>query len=724
MGVEDDRQGHFFHGQTADGLTAEVGPRDDFQRLDALGHQRTGTAQRSQIDRAVADDGLFDGGVPLALADHNFIAQVQQTGAHGIHPSAGGGAGRADDFARALRRGADVVDGAALEVKGQLFALVQRFQHPPAMGDYLMLNGLSNKYVLILINGKKLTGDSSNNIDLNRIDMSNVKRIEVLKGAGSALYGSDAIGGVINIITNQPINDITVTSNTKVEERGQFTQTANVDIKTEKFASYTSYQRRQSDGWTLTRVDADGEARDQHDANAFYTDNYTQMFQFTPNDKLSMYVEGSYYDRTVKRQPEYLKYNLTYDAYSLGAGAKYNFNKRSYIQFDIKNDNYDTNYLYTNEDGDNKVGDEVRQKRQHYYSGNLKSLFRFTENTRTIFGVEYIQETLDRPSFNVDERAYTWAAYAQEEITLFKNLQIQAGLRYVYHETAKSNVTPKLAVMYRLGDFTIRGQYSAGFRAPGLDELYKYSYSQRGTRAGTLSAGNKNLDAEKSNYGSINLEFNKKWLTVGVTGYINELRDMIVARTVKLSEFSEAEQAAFQEIANELYGGNAKLGNIQNYVNNDKALIKGFEVNLNANLGYGFSLGGNYTFADARTKDSETGWHKIERSVRHSGNVNANYAHAWKSYRLNVNLNGRVQSKRIHETLKSDEWIDESAPGFGLWNISTRHTFDGLKCFTIEPGVGISNIFDYSDRRPDASHLASLTPGRTFYVSLLLRFKK
>ena len=86
-----------------------------------------------------------------------------------------------------------------------------------------MLNGLSNKYVLILINGKKLTGDSSNNIDLNRIDMSNVKRIEVLKGAGSALYGSDAIGGVINIITNQPINDITVTSNTKVEERGQRT---------------------------------------------------------------------------------------------------------------------------------------------------------------------------------------------------------------------------------------------------------------------------------------------------------------------------------------------------------------------------------------------------------------------------------------------------------------------------------------------------------------------
>ena len=64
------------------------------------------------------------------------------------------------------------------------------------MGSYLMMNGLSNKYVLILINGRKLTGDTSNNIDLSRIDMSRVKRIEVLDGAGSSLYGSDAIAGV------------------------------------------------------------------------------------------------------------------------------------------------------------------------------------------------------------------------------------------------------------------------------------------------------------------------------------------------------------------------------------------------------------------------------------------------------------------------------------------------------------------------------------------------
>ena len=69
---------------------------------------------------------------------------------------------------------------------------------PNAMGSYLMMNGLSNKHVLILVNGRKVTGDITGNIDLNQIDMTRVKRIEVLNGAASSLYGSDAIGGVIN----------------------------------------------------------------------------------------------------------------------------------------------------------------------------------------------------------------------------------------------------------------------------------------------------------------------------------------------------------------------------------------------------------------------------------------------------------------------------------------------------------------------------------------------
>ena len=102
---------------------------------------------------------------------------------------------------------------------------------PNAMGSQLRLNGLGNKYILILVNGRKLSGDISNNIDINRINMSRVKRIEVLDGAASSLYGSDAIGGVINIITEQPTSDmLSAVSDTRVSGKGKFTQSVNVDI--------------------------------------------------------------------------------------------------------------------------------------------------------------------------------------------------------------------------------------------------------------------------------------------------------------------------------------------------------------------------------------------------------------------------------------------------------------------------------------------------------------
>ena len=88
---------------------------------------------------------------------------------------------------------------------------------PNSMGSFLRLNGLGNKYILILVNGQKLVGDISNNIDINRINISRIRRIEVLDGAASSLYGSDAIGGVINIITDQPTSDmISVMTDTHV----------------------------------------------------------------------------------------------------------------------------------------------------------------------------------------------------------------------------------------------------------------------------------------------------------------------------------------------------------------------------------------------------------------------------------------------------------------------------------------------------------------------------
>ena len=75
------------------------------------------------------------------------------------------------------------------------------------MGSQIQLGGLGNSYILILIDGKRIHGDVGGENDLGVIDPHNIERIEIVKGAQSALYGSDAMAGVINIITKKHLND-------------------------------------------------------------------------------------------------------------------------------------------------------------------------------------------------------------------------------------------------------------------------------------------------------------------------------------------------------------------------------------------------------------------------------------------------------------------------------------------------------------------------------------
>ena len=120
------------------------------------------------------------------------------------------------------------------------------------MGTTMSLNGLNDDYILVLENGRRLAGDDR----ISRINVANIKRVEILNGAASALYGSDAIGGVINIITDDAKNVIQVSSDTRYGSKGRFSEAVNADFNQGKFGSYTSYQRLQADGWQLNALEA------------------------------------------------------------------------------------------------------------------------------------------------------------------------------------------------------------------------------------------------------------------------------------------------------------------------------------------------------------------------------------------------------------------------------------------------------------------------------------
>jgi outer membrane receptor for ferrienterochelin and colicins len=189
---------------------------------------------------------------------------------------------------------------------------------------------------------------------------------------------------------------------------------------------------------------------------------------------------------------------------------------------------------------------------------------------------------------------------------------------------------------------------------------------------------------------------------------------MVVKQNVDVDDHS---LAMLQEEFPEMTEAEAsKLASYALYQNSDKGDVKGVQVNVSANLFEGFNLSANYAYTYARSKSGED-WMTLERSIRHAATIAANYHRQWGKYKMNINLNGRLQSKTYYPGY-------EDAPGFGVWNLHTTHTFNVARWTVIEPSIGVDNIFDRVDCRIDSSSrkYALYTPGRMLVVGLKVRF--
>ena len=609
---------------------------------------------------------------------------------------------------------------------------------PNSMGSQLRLNGLGNKYILILINGQKLSGDISNNVDLNRINMARVKRIEVLDGAASSLYGSDAIAGVINIITDQPTQDlVSVTSDTHVSGHGVLTQSVTLDVYKNGFGSYTSFSHDQADSYRnndLEYVKGSDTETQPSIAPLFtgYRSNILgQKFTYAPDQHLALNA-GIDYSYKITDRPNTATvpegspsgtmaptggtdYEMRYKGFRWNVGGIYKFTAKNSLQADFVTDRFRYGKEYDVETKTNQVGDYVQSKKQRMMEGQLKAILGLTSNSTTIVGGDWRRDNLTATSGNIDQHVYSLAAYAQHEMKFLKDFTATLGLRLTHHETFDQHLTPKATLMYAPGNFRFRATYSAGFRAPGLDELYYHYFSVNRGKA-QISFGNQDLKPEKSHYVALNAEYRNEVIAVSATGYINRINDMVVKQNVEVDDDSRRMlMAEFPEMTQEQAD---KMVSYALYQNSDKGDVKGVQVNVSANLFQGFNLSANYVYTYARTKSGEE-WTVLERSIRHAATIAANYHHSWGRYGLTVNVNGRLQSKTYYTGSYED------APGFGVWNLNTTHAFDMVKWAYLEPSVGVDNIFDKVDRRIDSStrKYALYSPGRMLVVGLKVKFK-
>lgn len=601
------------------------------------------------------------------------------------------------------------------------------------MGANMQLVGLGNGYILILVDGKKMHGDVGGQNNLGLIDPARIERIEIVKGAASALYGSDAIAGVVNIILKKHRENILIENTSRGGSYGEFRQSNTVQFKVGKFTSSTNFQLKHSDGWQNTTYE-DPNRYEYPITNSInktvnrYTDwQVAQRFDYQATKDLSLYADGSFYRKRIYRPcgvPDYKTYDFLYRNSSVATGGKLKLKNSNSIMLDVNYDSHAYYYMYTRETWDKEYDDSGKEISFPYFPGDkglqsdqsrlllqLKGIFNLPYFNRLSVGTDTEINWLDAPR-RLDEKDrvsdYTTSFYAQDEWTPIERLNITAGGRLTVNQNFGVRITPKVSALYKLGAFNLRATYSEGFKTPTLKELH-YRYIRQMSII-SLNLGNTELDPQTSRYVSGGLEYNGTRFSINVTGYCNWVDNMITLVTIPLSQAPGDLVVTYDP------------ARVRQYQNMDDARTYGVDVNAKWTPVQSLTLTGGYSYLDteANQYDEEDQVMKhviIDGMAHHRATVSAIWTHAWRrsNYRLGIGVYGRIQSKRYYQD-------DGNGKAYNLWRLNTRHQFKLGKRWNAEVNAGIDNIFNYYETTYHSLNYGTTTAGRTFYGSLMIQF--
>jgi len=622
------------------------------------------------------------------------------------------------------------------------------------MGSQMQLNGLGNSYILILIDGKRIHGDVGGENDLSLIDPHNIEKIEIVKGAQSALYGSDAMAGVINIITKRH-NDsgIYADNTTRYGTHNDLRQHNSVAFTFGKFTSQTNFQLQRNDGWQNTTEEwAEGmvltDSRNKT-VNKFNNWQIAQRFTYNPIDNLELYADGSFYLKNINRPRngkhascDVYTYDLHYKNASASTGGKLYLNgdksssRRNQLTLDVDWNLHDYYYKYTartyeyvllrGEDFGVQngewfsvpmyAGQQKLQSDQQRVMGQLKGVFYLpNENTLSV-GTEYRYDYLKAPDRTESGTASDWTAalYAQDELNALKWLNITGGLRFVRNRNFGVRLTPKLSTMFSAGNFRFRLGWSQGFKSPTVKELH-YRYLHVMGSSTFFNIGNTNLKPQTSNYYSANVEYRGSRLTASVTGYVNKLDNMIALVNVDPGEIPQGVTTAY------LGDGSNKV-QARMYKNMDDARTCGIDVTLSYKVMKDLSFSSAYSYLD--TKAHLYDEHKnqmtnvvIDGMAHHKWSASAIYSHAFSTaYKLGISLSTRGSSKRYYQN-------NGDGKAFQIWRLNTTHDLGKAgRSLTYRVELGIDNIFNYVDRTMRPYHLGNNTSGTTVHATFSIKF--
>jgi outer membrane receptor for ferrienterochelin and colicins len=337
-----------------------------------------------------------------------------------------------------------------------------------SFGNGVQVQGLSPDYVLILVDGEPLVGRNGGVLDLNRITVNNIRKIEIVKGPSSSLYGSEAMGGVINIITQNPTRaDLNASL-----RYGKFnTVDANVSgsVKYKGFSVSAFGNRNSSDGFTNS-TSVVGQTVNPYQ-------NYTGQVKL--QQEFSRAVKAG-----VALRYFYEKQN---DLYSTGSDIAFGtpdikeYNINPFVTV-VLNANIKTAVRTYFSQFQSETKDYLKSNNSLYYDDFFQQRFSRIEsqtdlnigssNNLTVGG-GYTWERLNTNRYSGIRTNNIAYVFLQDEHQFSNRLTAIAGLRYDNNAAYASRVSPKLALRYKADEkLSLTASYGAGFKAPDFRQLY------------------------------------------------------------------------------------------------------------------------------------------------------------------------------------------------------------------------------------------------------------
>jgi outer membrane receptor for ferrienterochelin and colicins len=607
----------------------------------------------------------------------------------------------------------------------------------------LQMQGFSAEYITILIDGQPMAGRSNGNFDLSRISISNIERIEIIKGASSSLYGSEALGGVVNIITRQNSTSKKVLVNAMAGTNKTIDANTEATVPFHKGAAFLSGNFYKTDGFNVNPYLEKG----SQTAPPYNSLSFQGRGRYQLNTKSTLHVSGRFANRHSVMTRDYgvlpsrdelnetdvngmvsLHNQLPHDTRLLLRYYLTRYTSAQDVQLihnggELQSDHF-AEAIHRLEA---QASHETKNKKLHLIGGS---------------GMEYL--STNAQTSGASGHMYNYFVYGQGNYKPLKKLSLTAGVRYDGNTIFGGKINPTAGVNYAITHWlNVKGAIGKGYKSPTYRQLYQVftNVAQGYTVIGAnvfndgvkqLQAAGlvqqvwptasqiKNLKAETST--SYNLGFTVKPLQIlewNVNAFYNEIRHLI-----------NTQQVGIKTNGSQLFS----------YVNIDRAFTKGIETGFTVQPAKGLTISSSYQLLYAKDRavidsiatrsarydtvrsfpalraSTQKDYFGLPNRSRHMANLQVFYA--IKPIGLNLSVRANYRGKYGFLDTDNNGFIDPYdvfVKGYTLLNASIQKKLFKEKC-TLQ--LTIDNLTNYTD------YLMPAQPGRMILAGVSWQFEK